>query len=81
MEQMQKDKLSSGWADLYKENPELAKKLFIYNFFKGGLGFSPKTFMNLVPISMKESIENNGIKYVDVYRHLPSLGNYSMVFD
>lgn len=81
MEQMQKDKLSSGWADLYKENPELAKKLFIYNFFKGGLGFSPKTFMNLVPISMKESIENNGIKYVDVYRHLPSLGNYSMIFD
>lgn len=81
MEQMQKDKLSSGWADLYKENPELAKKLFIYNFFKGGLGFSPKTFMNLVPISMKESIENNGIKYVDVFRHLPSLGNYSMIFD
>lgn len=81
MEQMQKDKLSSGWADLYKENPELAKKLFIYNFFKGGLGFSPKTFMNLVPISMKESIENNGIKYVDVFRHIPSLGNYSMVFD
>ena len=81
MEQMQKDKLSSGWADLYKENPELAKKLFIYNFFKGGLGFSPKTFMNLVPISMKESIENNGIKYVDVFRHIPSLGNYSMIFD
>ena len=49
--------LQSGWNQLYKQSPELALMLFKYNFWKGGIGFSPKTFMNLLPIQMKENIE------------------------
>lgn len=65
----QKEKLSSAWIDLHKVNPELSTKLFNYNFFRGGIGFSPKTFMSLVPVYVKERIPG----YVDTFRILPSI--------
>ena len=69
LDTQQKEKLSSAWIDLHKMDPELSIKLFKYNFFRGGIGFSPKTFMNLVPVYVKERIPN----YIDTFRMLPTV--------
>ena len=66
---MDKEKLSSAWVTLHRENPELSTKLFKYCLFKGGVGFSPRTFMSLLPIQIKEKLGN----YLQTYRVLPSL--------
>lgn len=63
----QKEKLSSGWIDLHRVNPELSLKLFEYCFFRGGIGFNPKTFMNLVPVFIKERIPH----YTETFERLP----------
>ena len=73
-----KEELGNAWVDLHKTDPELSKKLFIYNFFRAGIGFSPKTFMSLVPTYVKERIftelENGfSISYVDTYRKFPDV--------
>lgn len=68
LDTQQKEKLSSAWIDLHKTDPALSIKLFNYNFFRGGVGFSPKTFMSLVPVYVKERIPN----YVDTFRVLPT---------
>ncbi len=52
-----KTELQSAWLELYKKDAGFALDLFKYNFWKGGLGFSPKTFMNLIPIQIKEQIK------------------------
>ena len=77
MEQPEKDALSAGWTQLEKDNPELSHMLFAYNFFRGGIGFSPKTFMGLVPIQVKEGIAG----YNETFEHLPEIGDYGSVFD
>ena len=64
----QKERLSSAWIDLHKMNPELSEQLFKYCFFRAGIGFSPKTFMSLVPVYVKERLKS----YVDTFRVLPS---------
>ena len=69
LDTQQKEKYSSAWIDLHKVNPDLSIKLFNYNFFRGGIGFSPKTFMSLVPVYVKERIPG----YVDTFRVLPSI--------
>ncbi|MCF0131922.1 MAG: hypothetical protein HUJ71_09320, partial [Pseudobutyrivibrio sp.] len=56
LDQARKDRLSSEWYELYKYNKELAMDLFYYNFFKGGIGFNPKTFMSILPIEMRMQI-------------------------
>lgn len=76
LDTQQKERLSSGWIDLHKTNPELSQQLFNYNFFRGGIGFSPKTFMSLVPIYVKERMPG----YVDTFRVLPSIAP-SVVMD
>lgn len=53
----QKDRLISGYISLILTDRELAIELFKYNFFRGGLGFTPKTFMSLTPLLLKQSIE------------------------
>ena len=63
----QKERLSSGWVDLHRVNPELSLKLFEYCFFRGGIGFNPKTFMNLVPVFIKERIPH----YTETFERLP----------
>lgn len=68
LDTQQKERLSSAWIDLHKIDPALSIKLFNYNFFRGGIGFSPKTFMSLVPVYVKERIPG----YVDTFRVLPS---------
>ena len=71
-----KEKLSAAWIDLHKKDPELSIKLFKYNFFKGGIGYNPKTFMNLLPTQIKEKIPG----YIDTYRMLPATSS-ALVFD
>ena len=68
LDTQQKERLSSAWIDLHKADPALSIKLFNYNFFRGGIGFSPKTFMSLVPVYVKERVPN----YVDTFRILPT---------
>lgn len=63
----QKERLGNAWTDLHKVDPELSLKLFEYCFFRGGIGFNPKTFMSLIPVKVKEKIP----KYVDTFRVLP----------
>lgn len=78
MDTQQKETLSSAWTDLHKSDPILSKYLFSYCFFRGGIGFTPKTFMSLVPIFVKEHLSStteNGenIFYADVFRQIPSI--------
>lgn len=68
LDTQQKERLSSAWIDLHKVNPELSEQLFKYCFFRAGIGFSPKTFMSLVPVYVKERLNS----YVNTFRVLPS---------
>ena len=75
MDEQRKEELRSAWIDLHKVDPKLSKMLFDYSFFRAGIGFSPKTFMALVPTYVKERLknENTGASYVDTYRHFPTV--------
>lgn len=66
-----KESLMSGWADLVKTHPNVAKDLFIYNFFRGGIVFNPQTFMGLVPYQVKENIEGYNESYSNPARIEP----------
>ena len=76
LDQKAKDILSMAWIDLHKKDPELSTKLFIYNLFRGGVGFNPKTFTQLAPTYVKERIPN----YISTYRKLPQVLN-ALVLD
>lgn len=85
MDNYEKEKLSSAWIDLHKKNPELSKHLFMYCFFRAGIGFSPKTFLNLVPTYVKERIttslsDGRQSSYVDTFEHIPNI-SYTTVID
>ena len=71
-----KERIGDGWSDLYKEDPNLAIQLFKYCFFKGGIGFNPKSFMALLPMQMKERIPN----YINTFRIFPPVTSF-LVFD
>lgn len=75
MDEQRKEELRSAWIDLHKADPKLSKMLFDYSFFRAGIGFSPKTFMALVPTYVKERLinENTGASYVGTYRHFPTV--------
>lgn len=68
LDTQQKERLSTGWIDLHKANPQLSTELFKYCFFRTGIGFSPKTFMSRVPVYVKERIAG----YVESFRKLPT---------
>lgn len=53
----QKDELKESWAELLKTSPDLARDLFMYNFYKLGFTFSPLAFMNLAPTELKLAIK------------------------
>ena len=57
IEKASRNMLTASWADLYTKDKEFALNLFKYSCFRGGLGFSPKTFMNVLPIQMKIDME------------------------
>ena len=74
MDEQQKEELRSAWTDLHRADPALSKRLFDYSFFRAGIGFSPKTFMSLVPTYVKERLQGKDGKssYVDTYRYFPN---------
>lgn len=85
LDEAQKEIYRSAWIDLHKDNPELSKKLFNYCFFRAGIGFSPKTFMSLVPTYVKERLstelpDGSTTTYVDTYRKFPPVSP-SVVID
>ena len=82
MDEQRKEELRSAWIDLHKEDPELSQMLFNYSFFRAGIGFSPKTFMSLVPTYVKEKLKSKdgNASYVDTYRNFPAVAN-SLVID
>ena len=75
MDEREKEALRSAWIDLHKVDPELSKKLFDYSFFRAGIGFSPKTFMALVPSYVKTKLksEDGTTSYLDTYRKFPKV--------
>lgn len=84
METQTEELLKSAWTDLYKSNPKLSKFLFDYAFYRGGSGFSPKSFMSLVPVYVKQNLSrqlSNGktVSYVDIFRHLPEVDPQSVM--
>lgn len=69
----QKDAIKESWEELMNNHPNIARDLFIYNFYKTGFNFSPFAFMNLAPNSVKESIKAGGnITYIDFLREVQS---------
>lgn len=75
MDEQRKEELRSAWIDLHKDNPELSQMLFNYSFFRAGIGFSPKTFMSLVPTFVKEKLKSkdDNASYIDTYRNFPTV--------
>ena len=75
MDEQRKEELRSAWIDLHKEDPELSQMLFNYSFLRAGIGFSPKTFMSLVPTYVKEKLKSKdgNASYVDTYRNFPEV--------
>ena len=75
MDEQRKEELRSAWIDLHKEDPELSQMLFNYSFFRAGIGFSPKTFMSLVPTYVKEKLKSKdgNASYVNTYRNFPEV--------
>ena len=75
MDEQRKEELRSAWIDLHKEDPELSQMLFNYSFFRAGIGFSPKTFMSLVPTYVKERLKSKDeqTSYIETYRNFPSV--------
>jgi hypothetical protein len=67
----QKEAVKESWEQLAEEYPNIARDLFIYNFYKTGFNFSPFAFMNLAPNSIKQLIEvGNGVSYIDFLREV-----------
>lgn len=66
LDEVEKSKLRSGWADLQKKDPQLAFDLFQYAFYKGGIDFNPKSFMALLPVQLRKMYYQyaNGTKMV-----------------
>lgn len=75
MDKATKEKLSMAWLDLYDQDSNLALDFFTYSFFRGGVGFSPRTFMSLFPNRLKKEIkstlsDDTTMSYNDVYRKM-----------
>lgn len=69
VEKTSRDSLSAAWTELYTKDKEFAINLFKYSFFRGGLGFSPKTFMSVLPVQMKLAMS----EYIDLFNNVQSL--------
>lgn len=75
----QKEAIKDSWHELHEQFPQIAKDLFLYNYFKLGFAFSPLTFMNLAPVSVKQSfkvpsINNSDRTYADYLKEIQGGG-------
>ena len=63
------EKIKNAWSDLIlsekQEEKDLAIKLWYYNVIRNGFAFSPKTFMSVASVDVKQNIPND---YVDMVR-------------
>lgn len=82
-----REKLRIRWLELYLKNPDLAKKFFDYSLFRGGLTFSPITFMALLPNQIKEKLkatkpDGSTVSYLDIFdtAYVTNL-DYSKIID
>lgn len=75
LDTIQKSKYADAWTELHKINPKLSTQLYIYNLYKGGIGFNPKTFMQLLSIYVKERLDN----YIGTFRNLPSVDPLTII--
>lgn len=64
-----KEGLKNAWGELFTKDPKLARHLYMYAFFKGGIGFSPKTFMALLPNKMRIQDQKRN----DILKSLPQI--------
>lgn len=83
---IQRDALTRSWEDLQKDYPEVARDLFLYNFYKSGFNFGPYSFMHLAPSTLKQSIlvqEENGqeISYIDYLKNILNNNNINVAFE
>ena len=69
MKEQEKERLRMAWTDLHKVDPEFSTQLFKYAFYRGGIGFSPKTYMFAVSTYVKEHLKG----YNNTYRHFPEV--------
>lgn len=79
MDKRDQDKITAAWLDLYKSNEEgkkLAIDLVKYFFFKGGIGFSPKTPLHLLPVQLRQVIPG----YMDAFGKKRVLPNETLVY-
>ena len=62
------EKVKSGWSDLVlnPDTRQLGSDLFFYNIFRGGFGFSPKTFGHLASVDVKINIP----RYIETIREV-----------
>lgn len=66
LQRYEKNSIVEGWEEIADKDPELAKDLFFYCFYKLGYGFSPVTFMHLVPSKVKELLRvSDDFSYID----------------
>jgi hypothetical protein len=48
-----------------KESSDLARDLFMYNYYKSGFSFNPFSFMHLAPTKVKKAIRVGNGTYID----------------
>lgn len=85
-----KQHMIDGWVDLYKKGvkgKDLATRLMIYNIYRGGVGFSPRTFTALISTYLKEhfsgkDVNGNEVVYRDIFEpeNFPRM-NYERIYD
>lgn len=75
----QKEQIKESWASLLLTEPNIAVDLFMYCYYKNGFGFSPKSFMHLAPVAVKDAIviDNQGTTYTQFLRKVLD-GNISV---
>ena len=59
-----KESIRDSWKALLKEDPDLAKCLFMYSYYQNGFTFRHNGFMHLAPVAVKKEITvKNGLSY------------------
>ena len=70
-----KEQIRASWGMLYEDNPELARNLFAYCFYKSGFGFNSRSFMHLAPTSLKRDLMlSSTLSYIDFLNNIQDIG-------
>lgn len=70
------ENIKHAWADLMQTNKQLATDLFLYNIYRSGFTFSPKTFLHLASSFVKLNVDH----YVDALRDPDYMNEYVQEF-